>query len=70
MQNGNTNTFRCGHLWTHQNENSPNAKRHQIGYIFSSPELAEELVSVTGGVADFPDAWDVIDHALVVADFV
>ena len=68
-ENGRKHVNRCGHLWTHRNGNSPNAKRQQIDYIYSSPALAEELIGLKGGVADFPDAWDVSDHAPVVADF-
>ena len=69
VANGKKHVNPCGHLWTHRNGNSPNAKRQQIDYIYSSPELVNELVGVTGGIADFPDAWDVSDHAPVVADF-
>lgn len=59
----------CGHLWTHRNGNSPNAAVQQIDYILATDELARELRSVHGGVASYPDAWDVSDHAPVVADF-
>lgn len=66
---GCTRGDRCGHLWTHRNGNSPGAAVQQIDYIFASRSLRRELVGVTGGVGDFPDAWDVSDHAPVVADF-
>lgn len=59
----------CGHLWTHRNGNSPNAARQQIDYIFASPGLYSEIQSVYGGVQHFHDAWDVSDHAPVVAEF-
>lgn len=61
---------RCGHMWTHRNGNSPNAAVQQIDYIFANRKAARDVRSVTGGIADFPDAWDVSDHAPVVADFV
>ena len=59
----------CGHLWTHRNTNQPGAKAQNIDYILATPELAGEAVSVSGGIRDFPDVWDVSDHAPVVADF-
>jgi len=59
----------CGHLWTHKNGNSPNAAVQQIDFIFASEALAGSLVDVYGGVGHFADAWDVSDHAPVVAEF-
>lgn len=59
----------CGHLWTHRNEGGPNPKKQQIDFIFGTDALVSELESVSGGVADFPDVWDISDHAPVVADF-
>mgnify|MGYP000131920986 FL=1 len=59
----------CGHLWTHRNTNQPGAKAQNIDYILATPELAGETVSVSGGIGDFPDVWEVSDHAPVVADF-
>jgi exonuclease III len=59
----------CAHLWTHKNGNSPNAAVQQIDFILATKELCGELDKVSGGSADFPDAWDVSDHAPVVADF-
>lgn len=59
----------CGHLWTHKNGNSPNAAKQQIDYVFASRRLVEELRSVYGGVQYFHEAWDVSDHAPVVAEF-
>jgi exonuclease III len=59
----------CGHLWTHKNGNSPNAAVQQIDFIFATEQLAQSLDRIFGGVSDFPDAWDVSDHAPVVADF-
>jgi len=60
---------RCGHMWTHRNGNSPRAAVQQIDYIFASRDLAATCSLVRGGIADFPDAWDVSDHAPIVADF-
>lgn len=59
----------CGHMWTHRNTNQPGAKAQNIDYILATPELAGEVVSVSGGISDFPDAWEISDHAPVVADF-
>lgn len=61
--------YPCGHLWTHRNEGGPNPKKQQIDFILATDEMVDELVSVSGGVADFPDAWEVSDHAPVVAEF-
>jgi hypothetical protein len=33
-----------------------------------SPKIARNIVEVKGGVADFPDVWDVSDHAPVVLE--
>lgn len=59
----------CGHLWTHKNGNSPNAAVQQIDFIFATDVLADQLLDLWGGVGDFEDAWDVSDHAPVVAEF-
>jgi hypothetical protein len=59
----------CGHLWTHKNGNSPNAARQQIDFIFASASLVKEMSAVYGGVQRFEDAWEVSDHAPVVAEF-
>lgn len=59
----------CGHMWTHKNGNSPNAAVQQIDFIFATEELGKELIHVKGGIADFPDSWEVSDHAPVVATF-
>ena len=59
----------CGHLWTHKNGNSPNAAVQQIDFIFATSSMRDELTTVYGGVQHFADAWDVSDHAPVVAEF-
>jgi exonuclease III len=58
----------CGHMWTHKNGNSPNAAVQNLDYIFMSEFFEANVLDVFGGVADFPDAWDVSDHAPVVLD--
>tara|TARA_B100000287_G_C20520138_1_gene736601 strand:+ start:145 stop:954 length:810 start_codon:yes stop_codon:yes gene_type:complete len=60
----------CGHLWTHKNGNSDNAKVQQIDFLLSTHNLLDELNKVYGGIEDFPDAWQVSDHAPVVAEFI
>lgn len=59
----------CGHLWTHRNDGGPNPAKQQIDFILATDELVDEFMSVSGGVADFPDVWSVSDHAPVIADF-
>jgi endonuclease/exonuclease/phosphatase family metal-dependent hydrolase len=55
-------------MWTHKNGNKPGAKVQHLDYIFVSPKVAKNIVAVTGGVTDFPKAWDLSDHAPVVVD--
>jgi len=59
----------CCHVWTHKNGNSPNAARQQIDFLFASRSLAEELSGIAAGIDDFPDAWDVSDHAPILVEF-
>ena len=59
----------CGHMWTHRNGNSPNARVQHIDFVLATEELAREVRHVYGGIRDFPDAWEVSDHAPVVVDF-
>jgi hypothetical protein len=56
-------------IWTHKNGNSPNAARQELDYIFTTEVLADEVLSVGGGIGDFPNAWDMSDHAPVVVEF-
>ena len=56
-------------IWTHKNGNSPNAARQELDFIFVSEELADEVVSVGGGIDEFPGAWEMSDHAPVVVEF-
>jgi len=55
--------------WTHRNTNNPGATVQELDFIFVSDDLAERLVGVLAGIEDFPDAFDVSDHAPVLADF-
>jgi len=59
---------RCGHMWTHRNGNSPNAAVQHIDYIFGNDSVASGVHDVRGGIRDFPDAWEVSDHAPIVID--
>ena len=56
-------------IWTHKNGNSPNAARQELDFIFVSEELSDEITTVGGGINEFPDSWDMSDHAPVVVDF-
>lgn len=56
-------------IWTHKNGNSPNAARQELDFIFVSEELSDEISAVGGGIDDFPDAWEMSDHAPVVIEF-
>jgi exonuclease III len=56
-------------IWTHKNGNSPNAARQELDFIFMTEELADEVSAVGGGIDEFPDAWDMSDHAPVVVEF-
>jgi len=56
-------------MWTHKNSGGPNAAVQQIDFMFATAELADRVGKVWGGVADFPDVWDMSDHAPVVAEF-
>ena len=59
----------CHHMWTHKNTGGKNPSVQQVDYIFVSDELADEIRIVEGGDRDFPDAWDMSDHAPVVVEF-
>lgn len=65
----------CGHMWTHKNGNKPGAKVQHLDYIHVSKDLVGDIVSVVGGIADFPSImnaegkWELSDHAPVVVEF-
>ena len=46
-----------------------NSYATELDFIFTTEELADEVTAVAGGIDDFPDAWDVSDHAPVIVDF-
>lgn len=56
-------------MWTHKNTGGANPSIQQVDYVFVSEELVGEIQSVKGGSADFPDAWEMSDHAPVVVNF-
>lgn len=56
-------------IWTHRNGNSERAARQEIDYVLFTDELAEEVDSVSGGIGDFPESWEMSDHAPVAIDF-
>lgn len=54
-------------IWTHKNgAKHTNGARQELDYIFVSKDLKSGLSDIKGGVDDFPDAWDMSDHAPVV----
>ena len=65
----------CGHMWTHKNGNKPGAKVQHLDYVYVSKGLVGDIVSVVGGIADFPSImdddgeWKLSDHAPVVVEF-
>ena len=65
----------CGHMWTHKNGNQPGARVQHLDNVFVSKELVGDIVSVVGGIADFPSImdtegkWELSDHAPVVVEF-
>ena len=65
----------CGHMWTHKNGHQPGAKVQHLDNIYVSKELVGDIVSVVGGIADFPSImnaegkWELSDHAPVVVEF-
>lgn len=59
----------CGHMWTHKNRGGRNPSAQNIDFIFASQALMPELADVRGGERDFPDVWEMSDHAPVIASF-
>lgn len=65
----------CGHMWTHRNGKKPGAKVQHLDNIYVSKDLVGDIVSVIGGIADFPSImnaageWELSDHAPVVVEF-
>ena len=53
-------------IWTHKNgPKASDGMRQELDFIFISKDLKKKFVSTKGGVGDFPDAWEMSDHAPV-----
>jgi len=53
-------------IWTHKNgAKDTDGARQELDFIFVSRDLRGGLSRIEGGVDDFPDAWDMSDHAPV-----
>ena len=56
-------------IWTHKNgPKSSNGRCQELDFIFISKELRDQIIGTNGGIDDFPDAWEMSDHAPVTAD--
>ena len=57
----------CGsRIWTHKNgPKASDGMRQELDFIFISKDLKKKFVSTKGGVGDYPDAWEMSDHAPV-----
>jgi len=56
-------------IWTHKN--GPlvsDGMRQELDFIFISKDLKKKFVGTSGGVGDFPDVWEMSDHAPVSVD--
>ena len=54
-------------IWTHKNgAKHTDGARQELDFIFISKDLKRKVVEIKGGVHDFPDAWEMSDHAPVV----
>lgn len=55
-------------IWTHKNGGkNKNGACQELDFIFVSADLVGGLGDIMGGVDDFPDAWEMSDHAPVAA---
>ena len=53
-------------IWTHKNgARNTDGARQELDFIFVSQHFDGKLKDIRGGVDDFPDAWDMSDHAPV-----
>ena len=53
-------------IWTHKNgAKDTDGARQELDFIFVSKHFDGQLKDIRGGVDDFPDAWDMSDHAPV-----
>ncbi len=56
-------------IWTHKNGAiASDGMRQELDFIFISKDLKKKFVSTKGGVGDYPDAWEMSDHAPVTVD--
>jgi len=56
-------------VWTHKNgAKETDGMRQELDFIFIAKDLKKKFVSTKGGVGDYPDAWEMSDHAPVVVD--
>ena len=56
-------------IWTHKNgPKASNGRCQELDFIFISKELRDQIIGTNGGIDDFPDAWEMSDHAPVTAD--
>jgi hypothetical protein len=54
-------------IWTHKNgARHTDGARQELDFIFISKDLKRKVIEIKGGVHDFPDAWEMSDHAPVV----
>lgn len=55
-----------GRIWTHKNgAKHTDGARQELDYIFVSEDLKNSLGDIRGGIDDFPDSWEMSDHAPV-----
>ena len=53
-------------IWTHKNgPKASDGMRQELDFIFISKDLNKKFLSTKGGVGDYPDAWEMSDHAPV-----
>ena len=56
-------------IWTHKNgAKTSDGMRQELDFMFISKDLKKKFVSTKGGVGDYPDAWEMSDHAPVTVD--
>lgn len=56
-------------VWTHKKgRKTSEGVREELDYIFVSRDLSRRVVDSWGGIDDFPNSWEMSDHAPVVVD--
>ena len=56
-------------IWTHKNgAKASDGMRQELDFIFVSKDLKKQVIDTKGGIDDFPDAWEMSDHAPVTVD--